>query len=246
MKLANWQILLALALVALSIVLYVIHFAIFRDSHHIFIYLLGDIAFIPIEVLLVTLVIHQLLSRREKRAMLEKMNMVIGAFFTEVGTELLKKLSQLDSKVNTIRTELAPTGNWSDQRFRDASRLVKQHRGAIECTREDLARLRDFLGEKEVFVLRLLENPNLLEHDVFTELLWAVSHLAEELAYRRNIRDIPDTDRAHLIGDVERAYKLLIVEWLDYMKHLKNYYPYLYSLALRTNPFDPEAQPEVS
>ena len=246
MKLFNWQILLALALIALSIVLYAIHFAIFRDSHHIFIYLLGDIAFIPIEVLLVTLVLHQLLNRREKRAMLEKMNMVIGAFFTEVGTELLRNLSQLDSNVDTIRTQLVPTGDWSDQRFRDASRSVKQHRSAVECTREDLAGLRGFLGEKEGFVLRLLENPNLLEHDMFTDLLWAVSHLAEELAYRQNLGDIPDTDHAHLIGDMERAYKLLIAEWLDYMKHLKNHYPYLYSLAVRTNPFDTEARPEVA
>jgi hypothetical protein len=242
----NWQILLALALVALSIVLYVIHFAIFRDLHHIFIYLLGDIAFIPIEVLLVTLVIHQLLSRREKRAMLQKMNMVIGAFFTEVGTELLKKLSQLDSNVDTIRTQLVPTGNWSEQRFREASRPVKEYTSALECTREDLAELRDFLGEKEGFVLRLLENPNLLEHDTFTDLLWAVSHAAEELSYRKHLREIPDTDRAHLIGDVQRAYKLLIAEWFDYMRHLKNHYPYLYSLAVRTNPFDTEAQPEVS
>lgn len=246
MKLINWQILLALILVALSTVLYVVHFAIFRDSHHIFIYMLGDIAFIPVEVLLVTLVIHQLLSRREKRAMLQKMNMVIGAFFTEVGTELLKSLSEFDSHVDTIRTRLVPTGNWSDQRFRDASGAIKSHKGAIECTREDLARLRSFLGEKGDFVLRLLENPNLLEHDAFTDLLWAVSHLAEELAYRKNLRELPDTDRAHLISDVERAYKLLIAEWLDYMKHLKDNYPYLYSLAVRTNPFDPEARPEVT
>lgn len=55
----------------------------FRDPHHIFLYLIGDIAFVFIEVLLVTLIIHQLLSRREKQAMLKKLNMVIGAFFSE-------------------------------------------------------------------------------------------------------------------------------------------------------------------
>ena len=33
----------------------------------------------------------------------------------------------------------------------------------------------------------------------------------------------------------------LIAEWLAYMRHLKKNYPYLFSLALRTNPFDPQA-----
>ena len=44
---------------------------------------------------------------------------------------------------------------------------------------------------------------------------------------------------------MKRAYVLLIREWLDYMSHLRTDYPYLYSLAVRTNPFDPEASPEV-
>ena len=46
----NWQIVLALALIATSVILYFIHFAIFGDPHHIFIYMVGDIAFVPIEV----------------------------------------------------------------------------------------------------------------------------------------------------------------------------------------------------
>jgi hypothetical protein len=29
------------------------------------------------------------------------------------------------------------------------------------------------------------------------------------------------------------------------MQHLKSDYPYLYSLAVRMNPMDPEARPEV-
>jgi hypothetical protein len=58
MKHLRWQVLLGLALVALSTLFYFIHFLIFRDAHHIFIYMVGDIAFVPVEVLLVTLIIH--------------------------------------------------------------------------------------------------------------------------------------------------------------------------------------------
>jgi hypothetical protein len=93
--------------------------------------------------------------------------------------------------------------------------------------------------------LGLLENPNLLEHESFTELLWAVFHLTEELAFREDVKQLVDTDYDHISGDIKRAYVLLISEWLTYMKHLKNDYPYLFSLSIRTNPFDPDASPEV-
>jgi hypothetical protein len=48
---------LAIGFVALSALLYFVHYLIFRDVHHIFIYLLGDLAFLPIEVLLVVIII---------------------------------------------------------------------------------------------------------------------------------------------------------------------------------------------
>ena len=38
---------------------------------------------------------------------------------------------------------------------------------------------------------------------------------------------------------------LLVREWLSYMEHLKSDYPYLFSLAVRTNPFDPNASVQV-
>ncbi|OQA21709.1 MAG: hypothetical protein BWY60_00520 [Actinobacteria bacterium ADurb.Bin346] len=71
MKKIQWQILLGIALAVLSAILYTIHFFVFRDSHHIFIYLLGDIAFLPIEVLIVTLIIDRVLSVREKKQCLK-------------------------------------------------------------------------------------------------------------------------------------------------------------------------------
>ena len=93
--------------------------------------------------------------------------------------------------------------------------------------------------------MRLLNNPNLLEHDSFTDLLWAVFHLTAELAHRKDLGSLPETDCEHIAGDIKRAYSSLAHEWLNYMKHLKNNYPYLFSLAIRTNPFDVNASPVV-
>lgn len=215
----KWYILLGLTLVLLSSVFYLLHYLIFEDSHHIFIFLLGDIAFLPIEVLLVSLILHKLLNDREKRQLLNKLNMVVGAFFSEVGISLIKKLSGFSRDFPAPRN--------------------------IDSRAGDLGALRDFLIIKRDFLLRLLENPNLLEHESFTEMLRAVFHLAEELEYRPDVTSLTDPDLNHITEDMDRAYTSLISQWLKYMNHLKDNYPYLYSLAHRVNPLDPFAQVEL-
>ncbi len=91
--------------------------------------------------------------------------------------------------------------------------------------------------------MSLLENQNLLEHDNFTDLMWALFHLTEELAVRKDVTTLSENDMLHIEIDFKRVYSLLISEWLDYMKHLKKEYPFLFSFALRTNPFDSNATP---
>ncbi len=245
MKRISWQVILGLSLILLSIFFYLVHYAIFRDPHHIFIYLIGDIAFVFTEVLLVTLIIHQLLSMREKRARLEKLNMVIGAFFSEVGTRLITYFSDFDPKLDEIRRELIVSTNWSEQEFSNVSKRLKKYDYGVQIQKIELEYLGGFLMEKRDFLIRLLENPTLLEHESFTELLRAVFHLTEELQSRESISQLPDTDYGHLAGDIKRAYVLLVHQWVDYMKHLKDNYPYLFSLAMRTNPFDQSASPVV-
>jgi hypothetical protein len=241
----SWQIFLGLSLLVLSIIFYFIHYLIFRDPHHIFLYLIGDIAFVFIEVLLVTLIIHQLLSEREKRSKLEKLNMVIGVFFSEVGTDLLVHLSNADPKLDKIRKDLIVKNNWSEQEFKNVYKSLNKYAYVVEIIKVNLSDLRSELIEKRDFLIRLIENPVLFEHESFTGLLLAVFHLTEELQNREDIVNLPSSDYQHLAGDIKRVYGLLVKQWLDYMKHLKSNYPYLFSLAMRTNPFDKEASPIV-
>lgn len=245
MKRFKWQIIFGISLIALSAILYLAQIGIFNTPRDTFFYLFQDIAFVPIQVLLVTLIIARLLSIREKRAMLKKMNMVIGAFFSEVGTELLKSFPDFDLHYDKIRENLIVTNEWSEQKFSAVKKSLRVYDYKIESRKGDLEDLKGFLTDKREFLLGLLENPNLLEHESFTDLLWAVFHLTEELACRADVKQLPVTDYAHLSGDIKRAYVLLISEWLAYMKHLKDVYPYLFSLAARTNPFDPNASVEV-
>lgn len=241
----RWQIIFGASLIALSALVYIVQIAIFKTPRDTFFYIFQDLAFVPISVLMVTVIIDQVLRIREKKAMLKKLNMVIGAFNSEVGTHLLKSLSSFDADYEKTRQRLVITFKWSDQDFNSIRKSLQAYDFVMDSRNGDLEELRIFLVGKRNFLLGLLENPNLLEHETFTDLLWAVFHLTEELESRTDIRQLPESDLKHLSGDIKRAYGLLISEWLSYMKHLKNDYPYLFSLAVRTNPFNPEASPEV-
>lgn len=241
----RWQILLGVSLTMLSIIVYIAQIAIFHSERDTFFYLFQDLAFIPIQVLLVTLILNQLLNVREKLSMLNKLNMVIGAFFSEVGTGLLRSFAGFDHHFDTIRGELIVTSEWTDQKYSAVSKSLSTYDYRLDHARGDLAALKSLLSGKRDFMLRLLENPNLLEHETFTELLWAVFHLTEELEARERVQELSPVDGKHIEGDIKRAYVLLIAEWLAYMKHLQNEYPYLFSLAARTNPFNPHASSTV-
>lgn len=234
---------LAVAFLIASAITYFIHYLIFRDVHHIFIYMVGDFAFLPLEVLLVVLIIERVLARRETQTKLQKLNMVLGAFFTEVGNHLLGSLlKHFDNQAN-ISQHLKITESWTKKEFREAAKYAYHLKVDLDCHKVDLEELKTYLAQKREFLLTLLENPNLLEHDRFTDLLWAVTHLDEELAARSSLSNLPDADLEHIAVDIRRMYDHLASEWLDYVEHLKVNYPFLFSLVLRTHPFQENPSP---
>jgi len=181
------------------------------------------------------------LERREKHLRMQKVHMVMGLFFGEAGTRLLNFFAAFDPRLDTIREKLLVTGDWSEDQFVQVSKEVKGYRYSVDIQRGDLEGLRSFLAGRSDFLIRLLEHPVLLEHESFTELLRAVFHLREELLSRGDLSRLPESDYAHLAGDIRRAYTFLVHQWLNYMRYLKENYPYLFSLSMRTNPFDPGA-----
>lgn len=241
----KWYVTLSFLLIGFSGISYFIQIAIFHRTEDTFFYMLQDIAFVPIQVLLVTFIIARLLNEREKRALLKKLNMLIGAFYSEVGTQLIKHCSSFSSDLPEVTSHLIVTASWTHKDFASATRQVQTAVLKIDSRRNDLKELRSFLEQKRGFFLSLLANPNLLEHDTFTDLLWAVFHLLEELSCRPAFDGLPETDYDHLTGDISRAYTLLLTEWLSYIEHLKGDYLYLFSLAVRLNPLDASADPII-
>jgi hypothetical protein len=245
-KRLSFIVYLSIGFVALTAILYFVHYLIFRDVHHIFIYLLGDLAFLPLNVLLVVIIIERVLARREMQAKLEKLNMVVGAFFSEVGNHLLQDLIRHFNNREEISSHLNVAADWTKKDFQKAVKFADHLKVEVDCRDLDLGKLKAFLVEKRTFLLTLLENPNLLEHDRFTDLLWAVTHLDEELEARTSFVGLPDKDLEHLAIDIQRMYDHLASEWLDYVQHLQSKYPFLFSLVLRTHPFQEHQSPTIT
>lgn len=240
------KILFGLLLLLLSVLFYLIHFMIFKDAHHIFIYLVGDIAFVFVEVLLVSLIIHRMLDERERKQRLKKLNMVIGVFYSELGTRLIRVMVACDPSREELCRQMAVGNKGGDQLFSDTLRWLEEYPFRIDRIKVDWEDFRAFLSGKKEMLLRLLENPNMLEHESFSELLQATLHLIEELEARDAFTSLPDSDFGHLVIDIRRVYGLLAMQWMHYMKHLRKEYPYLFSLAVRLNPFEENASPIVT
>ncbi len=234
---------LAVLLVSVSAALYVIHYLLFRDLHTVLFYFVMDVAFLPVSVLVVGVIIESLLARRERRTVRNKLNMVIGAFFSQIGNRLLVTLTPAVDRREELRERLGVTGRWNKQDFNKAASFARALDHAIDIDLLALPALRDQLTGHRDFMVRLLENPLLLEHTKFTDLLWAIFHLCEELDYRPDLSELPAADRAHLAGDTRRVYGQLAATWVEYAQHLKTAYPFLFALVVRMQPFqqDPSA-----
>jgi hypothetical protein len=235
----------AAVVIPLSLLLYAVELSMFHEPRQVLTTAMGDLAFLPLSVLGFTLLVDRLLAARERQSRQHKMNMVIGTFFSDAGRALLKLMAPLLLDPDAVCQHARVDPTWTAD---DLARAVKAVRGAdlhISPSPECLAPVRDVLFERRAFMLTLLENPVLLDHESFSDLLWAVFHLQEELSARATLADLPEADRRHLAADAERAFSHLLSQWLEYMIYLRADYPYLFSFAARTNPLRADATPEV-
>lgn len=238
------HVVLSLLAVA-SIVFYLVDYLILGSFRDITASFLGNLAFLPVYVIFVTLMIEEIMRERERDTLMRKLNMVIGVFFSEVGNRLFKELSVCIVSCDELRKHLLVSGEWSEKEFRAAGEYLRGTQVRFCAGSTELCRLKGFLVTRRAFLVGLLENQNLLEHEQFTDLLWAVFHLMEELEARPSFDDMPQSDIEHVNGDMQRVFGCLSREWVFYMQHLRRDYPYLFSLASRLNPMLDNPDPRV-
>jgi hypothetical protein len=195
-----------------------------------------DLAFIPIQVAIVTIVINRFLNIMEKRKKIKKVNVIISTFFVEVGTSIMTALSGFNRHHNDF-CELIDIKELSSNRKYYIKKLLNELKYDIYANPDKLVGLASLMAENKAYMLRMLENSNLLEHDSFTDMLWSVFHVADELQSRGDLKELDKGDIDHLSNDLLRAYSAMILEWINYITYLHDEYPFLYALAIRKNPF---------
>jgi len=245
MKKYKFEIKLSLVLLFISFILYLLIYIDFRGTSNLLLSILSQLAFLPIYILLVTIFLENIINRKDKKAMMQKLNVIIGAFFNEFGRELLKIFFEMDNNVEAIKLNIASCKS-SDTNYKYILKCFSGYNSTLSIKAEEFYKIKEFMRSKRELLLNLMSNPNLMEHDDFTEMLLAVFHLYQELELRVRIDENNPLDYEHLEADTLRAYLSLIKQWIAYLNHLKDAYPYLFSLEMRVNPLDTDATIEIS
>ena len=245
-KRLSWKAKFSILMVILIIIIYGSNYLVLGDAEHIISYIWTHLGFIPVDILIVAFLLDEIIERKEKEAMLEKLDMLMSTFFSELGNDLIGQLSAVN-KYDADTQTLKSIKNWEEKDFdakldelKNAS-IDFQADIAPEEREEFLENLRTLLVGKREFIINLINNPNLLEKEEFTGLINAILHLDEELEHRTDLALVNDADFGHLNGDMQRVYNKLVYEWVYYLRYLYKHHPYMIALIIRTNPFDEDA-----
>ncbi|BEP28204.1 hypothetical protein [Helicovermis profundi] len=231
-------------LITFSIIMYITHFLIFRNLEHLFIFLISDIAFVPLEVFLVSLVIEQLIEKQEEQKIIKKMNMLVGMFYQEIGNELLTFFVNADIELEKNKDCLMINFDWKKENYKNLKNIVKKHSHDIDFNKIKLDKLHLLLKKNRDLIVNLITNPVLLEKEYFSDVLMSIFHLLDELE-SRDYKKLSKEDNDHMKVDAKRVYEFLSIEWVVYMEQLQMAYPYLFFTALKNNPYDSREGSEI-
>lgn len=237
----QWKWILSVILILSSIFLYITALLISGDVEHVIFYIIIDLAFIPLEVLIVVFVIEHIINKKEKETFLEKLDMIYGIFFSEIGNDLLIKISSINQDP---LTKLCQIETWTKKDYNQAYKNLKNHnlkyKPYIPENEKDefIFNLKNNLTNKKEFLIGLIANPSIIERESFSELLLAIFHLIDELELKIENENISIEDFNHIIeDDLGRVYCMLVYQWIKYLEFLDKNHPYMKSLAIKNNPF---------
>lgn len=228
MKKIKYYFVISFILIALSGLMFFIHYLVFGQAMNTAYYSLMNLCFIPINSLVVTIILEKLIDYRAKKERMEKINMLVGIFFTEVGGKLMRLIIDADEGAKNYIVD-----------FDDLNKIKRNldnynYQVNMECI--DLKSIKDVLVENNNLFVTLISNESILNHQIFTDLLMSVIHLRDEIIFMEKDKGV-EMNANHLESDVIRVYKNITIQWVHYLEYLNKSYPFLYNNAIRVNPF---------
>ncbi len=224
----------------LSVVLLAIHHWIFYENGYWANFLLlHEIALMPLEFVVVTLGLEQIMELTHKRENQAKISMIESVFFSESGSDMLRYLVSCDADkdVDELRNVMDVQSDWTGKQIKRARTAVKNITYEVDPSKIDFFGLHYHLSTRHSYFLKVIENPALSGHEHFTELLLHIYHLWEELEYRTDLYNLPEEERVYLCDSVNAVYRELAIEWMQNATDLLLHQPERLQHVIRTNPF---------
>ena len=175
MKKIRYYFVISFILIALSSIMFFIHYLIFGQALNTAYYSLMNLCFIPINSLVVTIMLEKLIDYRSKKDRIEKINMLVGIFFTEVGGKLMHFIIDADKDAKNYITN-----------FEDLNKIKKclyEYNYKVDMKYIDLCAIKNILVEHNNLFVTLISNESILQHQIFTDLLMSVIHLRDEIIF---------------------------------------------------------------
>lgn len=228
MKKNTYYLIVSFILILLSLGMFVIHYLFFGQGLNTAYYSFMNLCFIPINSLVVTIILDKLIDYKSKKEREEKLNMLIGIFFTEIGVKLMCYIISADDKKYEYDFDI--------EDLKTMKSIVKTHNYSVNMDKIELNSIKNLLIDNNNLLINLVSNENLLQNEIFTNLIMATLHLKDEILFFEN-NGINECGKKHIENDVLRVYKSIIIQWISYLDYLQKFYPFLYSNAVRKNPF---------
>ena len=89
----SWKFKFSILMIILIIIIYGSNILILKDPEHVISYIWTHLGFIPVDILLVAFLLDEIISKKEHEAVMEKLDMLMGTFFSEIGNDLIGMLS---------------------------------------------------------------------------------------------------------------------------------------------------------
>lgn len=222
---------------SVSTMLYLIHFIFFKEPIDTIANIITSLAFAPIQMIFDLLVIDKIMEIRENAKKAKKINMIIGSFYNVIGNDILTMLVKADPDNPSIKSMARVSKHCCEEDFWQLKNDLMNYDFKIDINELNLNDLNLILEKNKNFLIDLMISSVIDEDEEFSIMVMAVVHLRDEFATRRS-NGLEEYEVLHIKKDVENAYRLLTYQWVDYMKHLKEFYMQLFAKALIQSPFD--------
>ncbi|MPM98846.1 hypothetical protein SDC9_146036 [bioreactor metagenome] len=118
-------VIMIIFLTALSAITYYVQYLLFHQTENTVFYLLQDLAFVPIQVGMVTLIINRFLNEMDNRKKIKKINVIISTFFIEIGVPIISTISKFNGN-NDILFEKISIKEMSSKEYNKLIKEVKE------------------------------------------------------------------------------------------------------------------------